>query len=583
MGLGWGYLAKRGTVKNPLSEFSSHFNTRGRVGGSEGGTFNTSAYFSGPISFFGGIQYRTAWDRLSLKLEYDSNHYQSEPLGKKRLVDSPWNGGLVFQLSKFSFLTLGYERGNTFMFGISLGQDLRTLATPKIDDPPRLPIAFGYPNLATTIENQHWKLLTETFVKQVGWHITSIDERGSQLRLTLTDVEGEHIDYRVERANRVLHRLTPANIKEFVYVINNRSMELAELIVDRQEWVERTLTHVPPEHALPAWGLNEPVKTAISDRFTGFAGELVHKSFTENQPVRKSLKDKTLFQGDLPFFMSGTGINLDHTVGGIDRFMFYKLYAYLDFEIRPRRDTWLSTAIHYKLHDNYGKYEVGGDSNLPPVRTNLREYSIQAPRATIPVMQINYAKQLSENLFSHAYGGLIEYSFSGVGAELLYRPHKSPFMIGVDFNQVRQRDYQQRFGKFDYQVKTGHATLYWDLGPKNILAKLSAGQYLAGDRGVTVDLSRDFENGLRIGAWMTRTNVSAEQFGEGSFDKGVYISVPFDIFLTKSAVGRYEFQWRPLTRDGGAKLFKSTDLFTMTRLRGSRATEYRPLTNRIVD
>ena len=46
-----------------------------------------------------------------------------------------------------------------------------------------------------------------------------------------------------------------------------------------------------------------------------------------------------------------------------------------------------------------------------------------------------------------------------------------------------------------------------------------AGQYLAKDVGATLEVRRTFRNGWQLGAWATMTDVSSEDFGEGSFDK----------------------------------------------------------------
>lgn len=71
-------------------------------------------------------------------------------------------------------------------------------------------------------------------------------------------------------------------------------------------------------------------------------------------------------------------------------------------------------------------------------------------------------------------------------------------------------------------MTTGHLTAYWDTGWQDVLAKVSFGRYLAGDAGVTVDLSRVFGNGVKIGAYATKTDASAEQFGEGSGQGHLY-------------------------------------------------------------
>ena len=49
-----------------------------------------------------------------------------------------------------------------------------------------------------------------------------------------------------------------------------------------------------------------------------------------------------------------------------------------------------------------------------------------------------------------------------------------------------------------------------------------------GDKGYTINLFRKFNNGSKMGAFFTRTDLSFEDFGEGSFDKGVYLEIPFD-------------------------------------------------------
>jgi len=107
-----------------------------------------------------------------------------------------------------------------------------------------------------------------------------------------------------------------------------------------------------------------------------------------------------------------------------------------------------------------------------------------------------------------------------------------------------------------------------------MLAPLSAGRYLAKDAGVTVQRSRVFKNGVTIGAFFSKTNVSAEQFGEGSFDKGVFVSIPFDAFLTRSSNTTGYFVWKPLTRDGGAMLSRSARLYDLTGLRSDRKLRY---------
>lgn len=80
----------------------------------------------------------------------------------------------------------------------------------------------------------------------------------------------------------------------------------------------------------------------------------------------------------------------------------------------------------------------------------------------------------------------------------------------------------------------------------------------------------DNRHGVRVGAFITKTNASAAQFGEGSFDKGIYVTIPFDALLMRSTTGTANFLWKPLTRDGGAKLARSNPLYGLTGARDER-------------
>ena len=61
----------------------------------------------------------------------------------------------------------------------------------------------------------------------------------------------------------------------------------------------------------------------------------------------------------------------------------------------------------------------------------------------------------------------------------------------------------------------------------------------------------------------TKTNLSAEEFGEGSFDKGFYLSIPTKLFYSDFTSGFISFGLHPLTKDGGALLNQLNGLHTI--------------------
>ena len=152
--------------------------------------------------------------------------------------------------------------------------------------------------------------------------------------------------------------------------------------------------------------------------------------------------------------------------------------------------------------------------------------------------------------------------FGGVGGEVYYRPFKSNFSSSLQLHKVKQRGYRQRFDFRDYEVETGHLGFYYDF-PKGITAQLLVGKYLAGDKGATLDFSRRFKNGFTLGVFATKTDLSSVEFGEGSFDKGFYFSIPTDSFFTNFRQGDISFGLQPLTKDGGATLNHMNSLYSL--------------------
>ena len=117
--------------------------------------------------------------------------------------------------------------------------------------------------------------------------------------------------------------------------------------------------------------------------------------------------------------------------------------------------------------------------------------------------------------------------FSGYGFEYLYFDNGKDYAYGFEVFDVVKRDYEMRFGTLDYKNTVGSFNFHFR--NKKIIpfdAKISVGEYLAGDLGGTFEISRTFENGTKFGGFVTLTNVSTKEFGEGSFDKGIYFNIP---------------------------------------------------------
>jgi hypothetical protein len=84
-----------------------------------------------------------------------------------------------------------------------------------------------------------------------------------------------------------------------------------------------------------------------------------------------------------------------------------------------------------------------------------------------------------------------------------------------------------------------------------------------------------------VGLWTTITDVSAEDFGEGSFDKGMFFKIPFDGLFGRNTRGSYSARIRPIQRDGGQRL-EDFSANIWWDIRGARYDAFSGLKNRMV-
>ena len=547
LGLGWGYLGARGNLGNPLSVLSSKLNTRPAATVGQGGTVSSSGIFKGPTSLFGGVQYQTPWQSLLLKLEYDGNDYQHEPQNNFQKQSSPFNVGLVYRLNPGVDLAVNWERGTTLAMGMSFHGDLSKFSMPKLNDPDSEPVSALYPD-----REPDWKHVTALLEEKTSWRVLQISRAGSELIVRFQNANAKHWNAYVDRIVSVLHRNVPGrNILVFRIQSADYGLGMHEFQIDRRAWVEARTGYIPTHHK----------QSTVFERaaFDGF----------------EYPQSDTLIDRPLQAFTGKAGIYLDHSFGGPEGLLYrFGLGAKGNWYFQP--DTWWTGSLQYGLIDNYNKFVYpGSNSTLPRVRTNIERYVSTSP-VTMPVFQLTHVDKLGDEHFYSLYAGMLESMYGGVGGEWLYRPWHSPVAFGVDVNAVRQRGFAQDFTFLGYKTLTGHASLYWDTGFQDVNATLRAGKYLAGDWGATLDLSRSFKNGVKMGAFATKTNVSAAQFGEGSFDKGVYVNIPFDALLTRSSTNIASVIWHPLTRDGGAILNREFPLFGLTKKQSGDLLKWSP-------
>ncbi|HKQ45278.1 MAG TPA: YjbH domain-containing protein [Rhizomicrobium sp.] len=340
----------------------------------------------------------------------------------------------------------------------------------------------------------------------------------------------------IDRIVRVLSKDAPPEIEKFRLIAVQNSVPLQEFDVlrgpversyqqEEENYFDQAVSITPP-------AMQQPVLAAA-------AGDIYPRFSWGVYPQFR----QALFDPNQPF-----GVQL---LGA----------AWAGLELAPGLS--LASSLEVSLYDNFDTSRVS-DSVLPHVRSDFVKYFTQG-QTGIGNLEVNYRFRLAPTVFVSTRAGYLEGMFAGAGGEILWRPEGARWALGADVYQVWQRDFDRLFGLQSYHQTTGHVTLYYDSPWYGLNFQLRAGQYLAGDRGVTFAVTRRFSTGVEIGAFVTRTNVSSQQFGEGSFDKGIIIRIPLGWIGPIESQSQIGLDLRPVQRDGGQALMGDTYLYEATR------------------
>ena len=533
VGLGWGLLGTEGGYNNPFENLNDNFKERGGSIG-EGGSFTFENWFSGETALFGGFEYKLRKNGLRLKLEYDTSNPDEYDTVKE--VKSRFNVGASFAYSDNLNLAASFERGTNFRVSFQLKGNFLEDSLPK----PR-------PKTVQKLNNAQLKRLKadnsifyrslnkslqdeSIYIQAANYEETKVDVAIASTRFySLTRPAG--------RTARIVSALAPPEVEKINIHAMNGDFEVAKISFDRNE-------------------LQEAYKTV------GSVNEIRNKSKILSSGESPLIEEADFIPTiSFPEFEWNMSPGIKHQIGGPEGFYLGQLYWRTDTSIKFRRNLSLYTSFGINLYDTFDGFNNPSQSTIPHVRSDIQEYLSQG-KNNIQRMQLEYFGNPKKDLFYRLDFGLMEEMFGGFGGEVLYRPFAEKYSIGLALHKVKQRGFKQRFSFRDYSTTTGHLGLYYDL-PKGINAQIQIGKYLAGDEGMTLDLSRRFNSGFTLGIFATKTNLSAEEFGEGSFDKGFYLSIPTQLFYSDFRTGNISFGLHPLTKDGGAILNKHNSLFSI--------------------
>lgn len=541
-GLGWGRLAQRGGFSNPLGLIADRFDTRpsGNSGGITTGQLDFGQWFRGDAALFGGIEYQ-ATERLSIQLEYSSDAYEEEASRGLIEIDSPFNLGINYEFPSGSnlraFLIGGRQIGLQYSYSFNPGRrrspgGLENAPPPIVARPRATPDEMLLSDRrALTGARQRLDGLLE----DEGIVLESLTVDGPRATVRIENRRWDIEAQAIGRSARAMANSLPGNISTFVIIPQVRGVANSAITLQRSDLEE------------------------LGTDYDG-AWRTLSRSRIEDETSRSRDGEP---DGLYPKFSFGIGPYVAFSFFDPDQPLRYDAGAEMSFAFSPMPGLSFDGVFRQPVTGNIADATRQSNSVIQRVRSDAVLYA-QESDFEINRLTVEYMFRPGDNLFGRVTGGYLENMFAGVSGEVLWYPIDSKLALGVELNYAKQRDFDMLLGLQDYDVVTGHASAYYDFG-NGFITQLDVGRYLAGDWGATFALDREFNNGFRIGGYFTLTDVSFDDFGEGSFDKGIRVSVPISWLTGKPSRGTYSQVIQPVLRDGGARLNVANRLYGVTR------------------
>ena len=490
---------------------------------------------------------------ISFLAEYDAINYKRHPHEHPsgRRVKSRVNAGISFVGWDTLQLSLSSVRGTELAASGSLRYPIGSSKGffPKVDNPVAYhsPIdtePLGIIRSERDFSQEIAYALSDQGLDLYNAFLTYDDEGGKELWLKI--VNNRYREERIvrDRIQHVLAALVPSDIKTVIVVIEADALPCQSYYfraVDLERWRKGIISDFELETLSP---MNEVFPQP---------GEYDSAQiFQRHKPIWTF----TIRPRLLTFFGSSSG-KFKYNVSAI-----------------ASPEGYIFNQVYYKFQISYAiktsMQGIGGPDRLNPsklliVRTDTLKY-FQTNTFSMEQAFLQRGWNLGKGWFYRLAMGYFEPAYGGGATELMYYPVNSNWAVGLEFAAVLKRYYQGvKFKHNTWQLRDGRYVevpfvgiqyfldLYYDFKPLNMDLLVSAGQFLAKDKGVRIDVGRYFKSGLRFSLWCTFTNGHDRVNGHTYFDKGFSFMIPLDMFLKQSSRNYIGYAMAAWLRDVGAR------------------------------
>ncbi len=526
-GVAWGRLGSAGHVPNPLARIFSRFKDD-RDYDSEDAS-SPSDWFTGEdIGLFGGVEYFTPWEGLSLKADIGADRYP----GERRKFDfhepAPWSLGF------------NYAPKEWFSFGAAMMGTDKIMARFSVQEKLDRFMGKSYKDPLPEMDNNSFFGHAWSVIKNGGDTTSGLVLAG---RPIYTDHDVSQILYlndytpsaiQIGRAARKLLRAVRDDTATITVIPVSGNTRGKAITFSRHDLDQAFNRHGSPEEI---WQDTD---------FANPARELDQKG--------SGKKFKFLPQLDLSFEEETTHL--------------YRASTVVDYRQPLGHGFSFGNAFRLNIADNFHRLSKYKSINLQSVRGNIDQFTQN--RINLDRSFLSWIKTPLPDFHLALTAGYLEEMYAGIGGEVLYRPFQSPFAIGAEGWNIYKRDPAaalalgldpDRSGSF-----TGHINLYYDIPNTDITAFAQAGRFIAGDLGITGGLQREWDSGMKVKAFVSTTDSNDKDVfnSDRNIYAGLQMSIPIGNLKFMPQGSEVRTNIAPLGRDDAQMLDKPVSLYNLT-------------------
>ena len=549
-GFGWGRFATRNGLPNPILFNQLNSGSNRAIDGENPN--NPSDWFKGDMALFGGLEYATPINGLSLKTDWNSDGWTAEKTADNNFnAPAPWSVGLSYKPLSWVDTAIAYAGDNSVMARLTFTGNVGAWPWSNAPDytgiamkpnRPELSLASLFDDDDDTLEENGDDSQSQ-FITEERMGLTNIftTARITEANLTLKDFIPS--PKQIGDAARYLANIAGADPEMILLHLRSYGLQGIDISMSRKDFERAYINH------------------------QGSAEEIwQNTNFHPNQQDTSFSKTLSQMVGTKPEGHFKINLINDVSLSEEDSGLLYRTALGLSYTEYFKRNFMSYQSVRLNLRDNLEKLNEYRGISLLPVRADIDTFTRN--RILFDRSYFMGLATVAQDIHIASAFGYLEEMYAGLSGEILYRPFGKNWAVGAESALAFKRDPYtfSALGPNGDHILTGFLNGYYEIPDTGTTIKASAGRFLAGDIGGTLGATNEFKNGVKLAADISVSSHSDPDVygGKTNLYTGIHLTLPLGSLSFLPNGSSIITNAAPLGRDTAQRLDNPTSLYDRT-------------------